>query len=610
MNLLNRTYRNIGWFLIVSFFSVGCADQLNETNPNAKPVEDYFKNLTESDKVLTAAYSSLLNHYNLNIVQEAWRTDEGYPSHSQGRPQFYKQGEPWYFKTFTNSQVEINKKWDALYKGVFRANQLIEGLNGPLADQNEDPNWISQMAQARMLRGIFHFYLYQSFNNGRVIIRDKVPVTLEDFNIPVSSKAEVRAFILEDFEYAYENLPGRLANEAEQELAAGRMNKGIAAMFLGNLYLLESPAHIDGDEFNPDYDMAKKYYEELIFSGEYPYQLEQDASIFFTRAGQFNKESIFEIVYDDNLKPEMDRWDEQSPSNRWARFTAPGSQGGQRILTPNAWLSYAYKTEVKDTKDVRNFVFDVDEEGNDILVEREVSLRASAMISLVNDINTPYYRSLMTPEAVTFGKYEFAYFKKYTNHDIITSENNLPKGAYYSGKNVCVNRLSEAYLNLAECYLATGNTSRAIELINTIRKRWGLQLIGPSNGDTAHDYDEKTYTSEDVWNHLMYVEKPLELSAEGHSIRWIDMRRWGIIASRFDFLKDDAYKTERFTFEDSEGNTVRRNKAELFPYVEGEVTTSIRIVDCEDASMNYIPQLHDYLPLPLEEIISNPNLGQ
>ncbi|OHX64283.1 RagB/SusD family nutrient uptake outer membrane protein [Flammeovirga pacifica] len=596
--------------MVLSFLIIGCDSTLHETNPNAKPVEDYFQNLSESEKVLTAAYSSLLNHYNLNVLEEAWRSDEGYPSFSQGRPQVYKQAEPWYFKTFTNSQPELNKKWSALYIGIFRCNQLIEGLTGPLASEEENPQWVSQMAQVRLLRGIFHFYLYQSFNNGRVIIRDKVPVTLEDFNIPVSSKGEVRDFILKDFTYAYENLTANNDSDSQREMNAGRMNKGIATMFLGNFYLLESPARVDGDEFEPDYDMARKYYEELIFSGEYPYELESDVTKFFTRDGQFNKESIFEIVYDDHLRPELDRWDEQSPSNRYARYTAPSSQGGQRSLTPTAWLTYKYKTEVKDTKDLRNFTVVIDNDGNEVLEEKTVSLRSSAMITIVNDIYSNYYKNELIPEALSFSKYEFAYYKKYTNHDIVTTENNLPKGSFYSGKNVCVNRLSEAYINLAECYLAMGNNAKAIELFNEIRQRWGLRLLGTSNGDSSHDYDEKKYTNEELWNQLMYVEKPLELSIEGHAIRWIDLRRWGIAASNFNRIANDPYVADVFQFTNSQGKIQRRWKSNLFKYDPNNEINSLIIIDCEDAALNYNSALYDYLPLPLEEIISNPNLGK
>ncbi|MBB6463524.1 RagB/SusD family nutrient uptake outer membrane protein [Flammeovirga kamogawensis] len=610
MKLIRKKLQQYCLFALLLLLGVSCqSDYLSESNPNAKPVEDYFTSLVEADKVLTAAYSSLLNHYNLNILEEAWRSDLGYPSVAAGRPRVSGQGEPWYYKTYTNSQNEINKKWAALYTGIFRCNQLIEGLEGPLAAESENPIWVSQMAQVRMLRGIFHFYLYQTYNNGRVIIRNSVPIELEDFNIPVSSKEEVRAFILEDLEYGYENLPIFYGSESENELSSGRMTKGIATMFLGNLYLLEAPANIDGDEINPDYEKAKLYYEELI-SGAYPYALETDESAMFTRKGEFNTESIFEIIYDDNMRPELDRWDEQSPSNRLARYSAPGSQGGQRAFTPTAWIAYAYKTEVKDTKDPRNFYLEEQEDGSFLTVERNVSLRASASVALVNDEQTQYYRSGITPEVVSFGKYEFSYWKKFSNHDIVTSENNLPKGAYYSGKNVVVNRLSEAYLNLAECYLATGNETKAMSLINEVRKKWGLQLIGLSQGNTANDYDGKIYSNEDLWNHLMFVEKPLELGVEGHAIRWIDLRRWGKIQENFERVANQTFRAETYFFTNSEGKTQRRNRSDLFPYNQGDETFSIPIIDCEDAVLNYNPTLHDYYPLPLEEIISNPNLGK
>ncbi len=55
-------------------------------------------------------------------------------------------------------------------------------------------------------------------------------------------------------------------------------------------------------------------------------------------------------------------------------------------------------------------------------------------------------------------------------------------------------------------------------------------LIGKSEQGEfkRYTYDEKEYAASDVMNHLMYVERPLELCMEGHAIRVIDLRRWNI----------------------------------------------------------------------------------
>ncbi|NLR93494.1 RagB/SusD family nutrient uptake outer membrane protein [Flammeovirga agarivorans] len=611
MKLNIKEIVKFGCYVVLMAACIGCNDFLTEDNPNAKPKKDYFTSLSESDKVLTATYSALLNHYNLNILEESWRSDLGYPSVSSGRPALSSAGESWYFKTYTNSQKEINKKWEALYIGIFRANQLIEGLEGPLGDQRENEFWILQMAEARLLRGIFHFWAYQTFNNGRVIIRDNVPVELEEFNIPVSSKEEVRAFILEDFEYAYENLPATWGSDAQDELSAGRMNKAIATMFLANFYFLEAPATVDGDGIEPDYEKALMYYQEIV--NNYNFQLVGDPELMFTRAGEFNNEAIFEIIYDDNLRPELDRFDEQSPSNRMARYSAPGTMGGQRVMTPTAWLAYKYKTENIDPLDSRNTVTIIDlDSKEEIETLRTISLRSSASVALVNDLYTTYYRSGITPAVVPFGKYEFAYFKKYTNHDIVTTENNLPKGSWYSGKNITIHRLSEVYLNIAECYLQKGDVTSALKYINDVRAKWGLVLLGSSvQGEYAdRTYDELVYSVDQLMDHLMFTEKPLELSVEGHSIRWIDLRRWGKISEAFKRASEQVFYGARFQFIDpATGNKVNRNKSELFEGSDPK-GTSIDLIDCVDAANNYIPEVHDYYPLPLEEIISNPNLGQ
>ncbi|OHX63952.1 RagB/SusD family nutrient uptake outer membrane protein [Flammeovirga pacifica] len=577
--------------VIINICLLGCSrDYLNEANPNEKPIEDYFNNLTESDKVLTASYATLMNHYVLNITEETWRSDMGYPGWNRPSP---TNGDAliWYNHMYNDSSPSISKKWQALYEGVFRANQLIEGLTNQLKHLEEETLWIEQMAQARMLRGIYHFYLYQSFNNGRVVIRDKVPQTLEEIMISVSPAEEVLAFIKKDFEYAYANLPISFSTESTN---IGRTNKGTAAMFLGNMYLFEG-----------DYASAKPFYDELIHNAEYGYELVTDSDLQFTTQGEMNKESIFEICYHAELRADLGNWDERRPSNRLAR-SAPGNLGGSREFLPSAWIAYAYEHEVMDGQDDRNYY--IDELGDTQL--RNVPLRASAMIALVPDEQTTYYLSGNVPQQAGFGDNEYGYWKKFSNHDNLTHENTLPYGSLHSGKNVTVNRLAEAYLNLAECYIKEGNVEKGLEYMNAIRKRWGLRLLGDGNGDTSHDYDGVTYTADSLMYQLMYHDKPLELAVEGHMIRWIDLRRWGITKQNYQMRAEERYYLAGYRYVNLNGNYSWRGNSHLKPGDVPNGSNSIVVKDFEMAAVNFNPELHNYFPLPLSEIISNPNLDK
>ena len=117
-----------------------------------------------------------------------------------------------------------------------------------------------------------------------------------------------------------------------------------------------------------------------------------------------------------------------------------------------------------------------------------------------------------------------------------------------SGINYRLIRLADIYLMYAECLIkggaSDGNVQSAINAINKVRHRAGVVLIGKSEQGEfkRYTYDEKEYAASDVMNHLMYVERPLELCMEGHAIRVIDLRRWNITKERFDQLASDEYK--------------------------------------------------------------------
>lgn len=591
MNYFKSKYIKAGVLaLALSVTGTSCSDYLTEVNPNEPNTESYFQNLDQSQATLTAVYSNFMNHYSTSIMEDACRADTGYPS--AGRPAPTNSLVDWYNQTYNNVTQSLRFRWAGLYEGIFRANQLIEGLELKLTDLKDTEEWKLQMAQAKFFRGLFHFYAYQTFNNGKVIMRDKVPVSDEEFNKSVSPAADVLAFVREDLEYAYENLPyvyeGEYANQ-------GRVSKGAAATILGNSYLFEG-----------DYSKAKEYFEDILVTNKasYGYELVDDMDLLFTTAGEFNKESILEINYSLDVRQDLNEWDEMNGTNRLA-FTGPNKFGGINRMLPVAWISYAYKTEPMANSE-RNYARDENGEvlmNDETPVMRNVPLRASAMIALIEDEQTPYYGFPSVYEANPVRSTEFAFYKKYTNHDRLGHEAELPYGMRRSPKNVVVNRLAEVVLNYAECLIQEGNLGGAIDQINLIRKRWALQLLGETaDGELGEDFNGKTreaYTQEDLMNHLMYVEKPLELAGEGHSIRWIDMRRWGIIEDRFKTLSQEFYHI---------GAYKERNGSILPGTNPSDSRINGGFADYELAAENYKEAYHAYLPIPAMEETTNPNL--
>ncbi|GAL82364.1 hypothetical protein JCM19274_2929 [Algibacter lectus] len=208
--------------------------------------------------------------------------------------------------------------------------------------------------------------------------------------------------------------------------------------------------------------------------------------------------------------------DGASGTNWLNQLTSNSVQGA--AFAP-AWAVSAYKNEPMDPLDSRNYY---PHPITGVQALRNVPLRASAMIAIVDDYQTLYYEEPTT----LYNKFHgtawggFGYWKHHTNHDIYASESLLPDGTAFSSKNITINRLADVILMQAECKIKTGQVDDALDLINDIRKRWGLVLLGSAGSDLGHSYDDEAYTAQSLMQHLMRVEKPLETSIEGNNIRF------------------------------------------------------------------------------------------
>ena len=574
--------------VLVFAFLQSCETYLEETNPNALSSGTFWQNLDQSNKNLTSVYAAMLNPAIISVVEESLRSDFAFP----GIRNDLRTGNAillFYRQTINEDNADINDRWDALYRVVWRANQVIEGLNSMTDDLKATDRWAEQMGQARFFRGLAHFYLHSVFNEGQIVIRDFIPASPEEFSKPLSTSQEVIDFFREDLLYAYNNLPATFPERT-------RVTAGTAATILGTSYLYSASN-------NPaDYQTAKTYFNDVI-NGPYGYALVQDASIMFTEAGDYNSESILEINYSTDLQIEDDAFDVESFFTDTARLSAPREGGGRNPFnqfTASAWLIHAYATESLDLTDSRNIVIDP---LTGFPRPRTVSLRSSAMIGVVNDEDVEYYQAYSAPVLQNFsvaGKY--GHFKKYTNHDITDDERNLGGTNQKSGKNVILNRLADVYLMYAECLImGESNTQSAIEVyINPVRKRWGLELLDPS----ASLVDGTPYTPESLMDHLMFVERPLELSVEGFSIRNIDLRRWGIGNQRFTALSNlDFYVTDYEYYDPATNGTATRPDCFVQLGISPDPVEDPQIErEHVEAAQFYSG---GYLPLPTSETLNN-----
>lgn len=579
MKKLILKYMAIGLTLFLAF---ACADFLEETNPNEMSTDSFWKTLDDCEMGLNAVYNSFKNGSIMRTADEYNRSDMTWPG--WGRPNTTNS---YYLQTFTDASDAPNAKWDALYKGIFRANQVIEALVKLEGTGVDEERATELMGQARFFRGLFYFYLHSSFNNGSVLIYDFVPQDEADFYQTVRPADEVRAFFTADLEFAHDNLPAKWDVKN-----LGRATAGAAAAVLGKSYL-----------YAEDYAKAAEYFEDVINNPDYGYALAEHVGDNFTTQNELNKESILEIVYSLNYKNELNAYDEANTSSSLNFQTSP--KGGWRSILPSLWVISAYRNEQMDVNDPRNYVSD--DAGNQRL--RTFSLRASYSLALADDVDMQYY-GVITAEGAAFNNSECGYYRKHSNWDICANEKDISQATPRSGVNYRVIRLADVYLMYAEALIqggAGGDVAEAMKYINRVRHRSALQLIGmDGTGEfPTADHDDVSYDAQSLMNHLMYVERPLELSLEGHAIRTLDMRRWGITKQRFEELSQLHYHKDDYTFVDSKGKNVTRWGAIL---VDGAKDAN-DLIDYQQAAQNYVESAHSYWPLPSSENITNPELN-
>lgn len=177
------------------------------------------------------------------------------------------------YNTFTHVPTEgnINNWWSILYKGVRRANVVIEKVPVINMDETLKARYI---AEARFLRALFYFDIVRAWGDAPLVTN-----TEPETNLDRTSKEEIYTLIIDDLLAAVDDLPEK-SEQASADI--GRATKGAVRGLLARVYL-----------FRGDYTNTEKYAMEVINSGQY--DLATDFKDANSKAGEFGVESIFEI---------------------------------------------------------------------------------------------------------------------------------------------------------------------------------------------------------------------------------------------------------------------------------------------------------------------------
>lgn len=547
-------------------------DFLTVDNPNSVTESTFWKTSTQFNSALTTVYAAMQFQAisGSGLPEEEVRADIA-DTYSFFRPLAYRQ------LTYTDNSPQVVGKWNQLYIGIFRANQVINQMDKVDASAFAPKEKETILAQARFLRAFFYFKLAHTY--GKAVIRTEVSTT--DFNKKLSSIDEINAeVIIPDLNYAKANLPTNwLGNDI------GRVTWGSATSLLGKVYL-----------YNKKWPQAAAEFKEVIDSKIY--SLTPNILDNFTDQNEHNSESILEVAYSSTANPGANGSNvDDTPyasgaeaNDVAAQYASIGGFGGYNTVVSNYHLHELFLSDEVDTT-------------NPINSSNLHSRRLSASIS-PKDFEGTYFGVTNTSQQVhTYrGLGLTALVKKYTNWYQGTSEIPLNR----SGINFRHIRLADVYLMYAEAVLnATSDVDEAIKYIDLVRARAGVKTIRQyltANSNTfpqLHISKQRyttqpivTPTKENIMTHIQMVERPLELCFE--NVRWNDLVRWGIIKNVFTTLGSDLnWRKDNF------GSIV--GKAPL--NIEGAVNLLALA-----GITNYNASIHDYFPIPAPELQTNTGL--
>lgn len=363
------------------------------------------------------------------------------------------------FNIPTTSKI-VQAIWIKNYTGIYRANVLLEKIDGVDASDEFKKRLI---AESKFLRAYFYFEQVAYFENIPLLTRTLSGPS--EYKQPQAAPADVYNQIALDLTEAMNDLP-----ESVPATEAGRITKWAAQALLARVYLFYNGVY--GNDLQAGDQVVNKqvlvgYLDNLIATSGH--DLFEDYSHNFKLAGEYGKESVFEISYGDT--PPWWDWGyvRGGEGNLSAQMQGPRVTGSQKWNRGWSFGTVSQKL-VNDLEDDPRFEFTV-------LTQEELDGTLDKGYQ-----HTGYYSKKYSSDAEHWGSNGQFELNRTCNHRVI--------------------RFSDVLLMAAE--LGSGN---AQQYLDRVRARVGLGSI-PA-------------TPENI-----YKERRLELSLEG--IRYFDVLRKGL----------------------------------------------------------------------------------
>jgi len=329
-----KIYKILPGLLIVAFLSQSCSEDFLNLEPiSSSTTGNSYNTEKDIEAALVSVYNSLHNEFYIwdNVLMGDVRSDNCYA----GPPDDV---DIWAYDqlTITSNNVRIFNNWRDFYRGISKANTVIDKIED-IADFSESRKF-EIIGEAKFLRAFFYFDLVKQYG-GVPIVEATGSADPEQIQLPRNSIEEVYQFIINDLEVALTNLPDYYGEDTNVD--KGRVNKGTVNALLAKVWA-QHPSH--------DYSKVIKYADAVINSVN-GYQLLGDYKSLFDGYNYNNSESIFEAQFIGG-----------TPQGNWGPqlFLPPSisGDGWRKYATPSKDLVNAYTQELDLVRMDSNIIFE------------------------------------------------------------------------------------------------------------------------------------------------------------------------------------------------------------------------------------------------------------